>query len=818
MKKLLFLLSASLLAGSLYARQLSPTEALARVKAHLTVPTRSAEAAPELAYTGVHGNLNTLYVFNNEGGGFLIVSADDDAAPLLGYSDTGSFDADAMPPAMQYWFDCYGAEIEQAAAVGSVETAATYATAERWKDIPPLVHTKWNQNSPYNDFCPQSNGRRCQTGCAATATVQVMKYHNYPLHGTGSHSYTPKNINKTLSADFGATTYNWEAMLNTYDNNSSSESKSAVATIMYHFGVSMKMEYGENESAGDPFKAAQALVKYFNYDKGIKYLQRRYFPYSEWEKIVYEELAANRPIMYNGFTKNEGHSFVCDGYQYRDGEDYFHINWGWGGLSDGYFLLTALNPSAQGIGGSIDGSGYNLNHIIICGIQPPVDGSVTAPIIGGGGDFQVSKSTYTRSEEAVRVNTRHDSYSIDVIKYRQGLKLTDDETGAVSYVQGSELILLPFTGYDSYDIAISEFPTKGNYTVMPAYQSGGKWYDLPIPLGNISTLKLTATSTKLTFSPADNTSPTIQASDIKLLSKLYPDKPFCVSATFTNTSDKEFSDFVYVVLQKNGMASAQSSGYVWIDLKPGEKKDFQWTTTFKGVKADSYQLFFTSNSGKYKISGNELSVSCEIVPAPTMAVHVSDVRFIGSTSSGDQKDPALISATDAHIQALISCPGIYFHDIVYGYIFKANNLTSVLKIAPSLVSLTMGKSITLDFSENLSDLDPNETYLFLVYGEQVGQTDSPWKYFKIDPSSGIENTEADIAGICPNPAADYVTVSASGAIRRITVIDLSGRVQLSVAGNSTTRQTVDISRLPAGHYLVRIATAQNTITDKLIVQ
>ena len=129
MKKFLFLLSASLLASSLSARQLLPTEALARVKTHHSAPTRSAEAAPELAYTDVRGNLNTLYVFNNEGSGFLVVSADDAAAPLLGYSDTGHFDADAMPPAMQYWFDCYGAEIEQAAA-GAIEKTTAYTAAE----------------------------------------------------------------------------------------------------------------------------------------------------------------------------------------------------------------------------------------------------------------------------------------------------------------------------------------------------------------------------------------------------------------------------------------------------------------------------------------------------------------------------------------------------------------------------------------------------------------------------------------------------------------------------------------------------------------
>ena len=595
MKKFLFLLlSASLLASSLSARQLSPTEALARVKTHHSAPTRSAEAAPELAYIGVHGVLNTLYVFNNEGGGFLVVSADDAAAPLLGYSDTGSFDADAMPPAMQYWFDCYGAEIEQAAA-GAIEKTTAYTAAEARADIEPLVHTKWNQLAPYNDLCPTIDGKHCPSGCMATAMAQIMKYHNYPLHGTGSYSYKQENIKKTISADFGATTYNWEAMLDEYNANSPAASRTAVATLMYHAGVSVDMEYALDGSGAVDFNAATALIHYFNYDKGIMYLERGYYSLPEWKNIIYNELCAQRPVLYGGVSEDGGgHEFVCDGYQYRDGEDYFHINWGWSGMSDGYFLLTALDPDSQGAGGST--GGYNFIQSIVTGIQPPVEGSTTRHQLALRKNLTAAQSTYNRlTEEVVTINGFIVSYAIDTVNYKPLLKLTRTD-GEFFYLSGRSWYQLPPRyGYPSCHFNITDFPQEGTYTVTPAYmvldENGknlyDKYFDVLVPLDSIGSLTLTATPTSLTFSP----------------------------------------------------------------------------------------------------------------------------------------NPA-----------------------------------------------------------------------------------------------GISETKAENAAVYPNPAADYVTVSASGAIRRITVIDLSGSVQLSVAGNNTTRQTVDISRLPAGHYLVRTATAQNTITHKLIVQ
>ena len=594
MKKFLFLLSASLLAGSLSARQLSPNEALARVKAHLTVPTRSAEAAPELAYTGMRGNLNTLYVFNHEGGGFLVISADDAAAPLLGYSDTGNFDAEAMPSAMQYWFDCYGAEIEQAAA-GAIEKTTAYATAEARADIAPLIHTKWNQTAPYNDLCPTIDGKHCPSGCTATAMAQIMKYHNYPLHGTGSHSYTLKNIKKPISANFGATTYDWNAMLDEYDANSPTASRKAVATLMYHAGVAVDMKYSSIESGASDFNAATALIHYFNYDKGIMYLERNYYSLPEWKNIIYNELRARRPLLYGGVSEDGGgHEFVCDGYQYRDGEDYFHINWGWGGISDGYFLLTALDPDLQGAGGST--GGYNFYQSIITGIQPPVEGSTIQHQLALTANLTTAQSTYNRlTEEAVTINGFIQSNAVDTVNYKPSLKLTRTD-GEFFYLSGrSWYRLSPWYGYSSCNFDITDFPEEGTYTVTPAYmvldENGkdlyDKYFDVLVPLDSIGSLTLTATPTSLTFSP--------------------------------NTA-------------------------------------------------------------------------------------------------------------------------------------------------------------------------------------------------------GISETETENAAVYPNPAADYVTVSASGAIRRITVIDLSGSVQLSVAGNNDTRQTVDISRLPAGHYLVRIATAQNTITHKLIVQ
>lgn len=374
-------LAAAITAG---AAVISPEAALRRVSAGTRVQTMSTSAAvPRLVYTQQAGMEPAAYIFDRgNGAGYMIVSADDEATPLLGYSDTGTVDTYDMPDGLRYWLEYYAAEIESARTTGSSAVVTTFAASAPRKAIAPMISTRWNQSAPFNNKCPQVGSTRTVTGCVATAMAQVMKYHNWPEKGSGSNAYSWNGT--TLSLDFSTVTFDWGNMLDVYGSTATEAQNDAVATLMYACGISVDMIYGTGASGAVSEKCGLALVENFNYDASLRTLYRDYYPLDEWEEVVYNSLAEGCPVLYGGQSDSGGHEFVCDGYS-SDG--YFHFNWGWGGMSDGYFKLTALNPGAQGIGGAGSGAGYNFGQDIVVGIKPFAGQSELPPMLGNKCDF-----------------------------------------------------------------------------------------------------------------------------------------------------------------------------------------------------------------------------------------------------------------------------------------------------------------------------------------------------------------------------------------------------------------------------------------------
>ena len=304
-----------------------------------------------------------FYVFNNDGGGFVIVSGDDRVKPVLGYSETNSFDPNNIPPNTAAWLDGYKEQIRYVIEndiATSDEIQKEWSTVEAGTNLnmpastqasAPLIQTQWNQSPYYNNLCPYdySVGARTITGCVATAMAQVMNYWQYPTTGTGSHSYNPANSSYgTLFADFGNTIYDWNNMPNALTSLSSPEQIKAVATLMYHCGVSIDMNYGLNGSVAGQDSPVQALQTYFGYKPTIQSIYKDSYSSADWIMLLKAEIDAKRPVIYGGGTDDgagryiNGHSFIFDGY---DDNDNFHINWGWGGwCDDAYYTVDALNP------------------------------------------------------------------------------------------------------------------------------------------------------------------------------------------------------------------------------------------------------------------------------------------------------------------------------------------------------------------------------------------------------------------------------------------------------------------------------------------
>ena len=424
MKCTLLSISAILTAVSLLAAPRSIDEAQGVAKRFMTsdanrlMKMSASNSTLQLAYTAQHNEQPAFYVFNNgSGNGFVVVSADDNARDILGYSDNGTFDYNDMPENMRVWFQHYEEEIAWAAA--HPRYAKLSGVKKAYTPVAPLLgNITWDQGKPYNNDCPidQTDKTRAYTGCVATAAAQIMRYWKHPQTGTGSHTDNWDNSGDysgntgkgkgSESANFGETTYDWDNMLESYSGSSYTTAQAkAVSTLMYHVGISCDMIYGGDKVGGSgafTSDMAKALYTYFKYDKGLRYIMRDNIGGTQFEKLFLAELAAGRPILMGGATKNnEGHEFVCDGV---NAEGYFHINWGWGGMSNNYFALSALDPEKQGAGGAASGNGFSVQVEAIIGIQPDKGNPLGAPSVDiepdsyGNYDYKFNKTAARKSE------------------------------------------------------------------------------------------------------------------------------------------------------------------------------------------------------------------------------------------------------------------------------------------------------------------------------------------------------------------------------------------------------------------------------------
>lgn len=329
-----------------------------------------------------------LYVYNiGNNAGFVIVSGDDNAYPILGYGDKGGFEVTHMPENIAHWLDFYQKEISYIKDNGE---GICQNTKQEWDALLSeskvntisgyvLSTAKWNQDDPYNSLCPKDSlNKTSVTGCVATAMAIAMKYHKWPEKGIGSNSYKFENDSKEISQSFEVA-YDWDNMLDTYavkDNIPlwNALQAEAVATLIYHCGVAVNMKYSSVSSGAYTFDTTKALINHFGYDNGMYVAYRTLYSTSIWNNMIRKELDENRPVIYTGVkTDNSAHMFIIDGYSYSD--NYFHVNWGWNGVADGYYLLSSLEPTWTGIGGGKEGEGFAYDQEAIIGMKKAEKGS-----------------------------------------------------------------------------------------------------------------------------------------------------------------------------------------------------------------------------------------------------------------------------------------------------------------------------------------------------------------------------------------------------------------------------------------------------------
>lgn len=314
-------------------------------------------------------NGSPYYIYNVEGGGFVIISGESLMPDIIAYSFSSSLDVENLPGAFLDYLVDYSMIVEMVNEGKYEYEGRRKISPNPYPVVEPLCRTKWGQDDPYNKLCPKIGEETCPVGCVATAMSQIMYYYSWPEVGKGEKSYASgvDGIGM-LSSDFSAHKYDWKSMLlTTSENAGNDKAASAVSRLCFDCGVGVKMQYGLEGSGSNEDNAIEALYSHFGYKASSLRLEYRlcYATNEEWEALMRSELDAKRPIMYSGVNSSEtgAHEFILDGY---DSNGFFHVNWGWNGSFDGYFLLLDLSP--------LRNYNYSKYNAAIIGIEPDYDG------------------------------------------------------------------------------------------------------------------------------------------------------------------------------------------------------------------------------------------------------------------------------------------------------------------------------------------------------------------------------------------------------------------------------------------------------------
>ena len=302
----------------------------------------------------------TYYIYNvGNNGGFALIAKDDTHGAVIGYSDQGTFDLERMSPELRDLF----AILDEArpSQIAKNDARSFDYPPKHSRVVAPLLRSRWNQDHPYSLYTPtykdtDGDEQHYFAGCVAVAVAQLMYYHQWPAQGHGE-----KYHYKLGKRDFSASHYRWSDMRPSYGDNEryigSGKNRrvrsdddpmfTSVAELMRDLGAAVSMNYQPAASSSNSELASTALQTYFDYE-ATDALSTSRLGIDKTEQLITEELIGGFPVYISGMNKsggNYGHAWVIDGI---DAFGRFHMNFGWGGQSDGYYSLRHIAPATAG--------------------------------------------------------------------------------------------------------------------------------------------------------------------------------------------------------------------------------------------------------------------------------------------------------------------------------------------------------------------------------------------------------------------------------------------------------------------------------------
>jgi hypothetical protein len=839
-KNFLLLFISFCFVNAVSAKDRTVSEAIQLVSQFMHPTVEGLQKAPaainstlSLSYTSLSKEAATsgkvlYYVFNKgNNNGYVIISGDDRAKTILGYTDEGDFDITELPVNVKGWLDFYDDEIKSLSesipqsdeSITSTISKVTAVTDDNLKPIAPLLgNIKWNQNYPYNNQCPvinTSTGERAATGCVATGMAQVMKYYKWPVQGTGTSTYTISSLGVTKSVDLANAPYDWGNMTDTYSTSSANAQINAIATLMYQCGVAVNMDYGRSSSASTS-NMASALINNFGYDSNLQLYNRDYCTRSEWISLLNTELNLSRPVLYSGNSDYGGHLFVCDGY---NSNGLYHFNWGWGGNANGYYEISALDTDNPGT--ILSTVGFNINQSIVVGLQKPNANSTPTFLMNTTQPLTCSTSSVTRTGSFTITGNGIFNFGVNTFSGDVGLGLFDD-TGLVQVIQSKPVTDLGSNyGWSEYPVqaSIPAGTSNGIYKLYFIYKatSETEWKIIKGKVGTANFIHVVISNSAVTIHDPSSSEASLELDSLKVTGNLYQNKTGRFSVTVTNNGN-EYNSILGINLTSatNGSVS-QLVNTELVNIASGETRTMEFDGKIT-VDPGKYNITAVYDSLNDNSTANTLSqfgdsIPVNVLKAPTEEPVLTLTRMISFPNSTS------VEKNDVSLSAKIKNNAGYFENKLIAYVFSPAGGNAIANFGYQNAILDTNEEETITFSGSL-DLSPANYQIGIYYLNSSGT----WKIispstFSLIPFTIVEDITAvnnqfstQHLEIYPNPVPDILQVITDQPIRRIFITDLFGKQLKTFDSEMSDHVSIDVNDLPSGTYLIKVQT-QNEIEN-----
>lgn len=755
-----------------------------------------------------------LFVFNiGDDQGFVIVSGETGTMSILGYSDEGQIQAAHLPDNLKAWLNKYDQEIRSLRA-GSFEAKDTNSQYPiDLRDVTPIVPpllglNRWTQLHPYNLSCPWDYilNARSSVGCVALAMGQIMHFHKWPPKPKGKLSYYVDNMG-LQTMNFDAQTYDWSRMSKPIDQSQPAHQDTLLANLLFHCGLSLRMQYSANGSAADAADVGSALVHYFDYDSNIQYYKREHYSNEAWESMLRLELNEARPVLYAAFSQTAGHVFVCDGY---DSNNLFHINWGWGGNGNGYFELGSLNPNAPNAVGAADG--FNRDQSMLVRIQKPDQQNRVTYSLGmyagnlkGQTDIFSKNDLYSMHYECKNygTNTFVGFLGLGYYDSNYQLKLLENTaTSQLTLPSGS------IKSYDQYRLSLPSNFSEGMYRIFAVYRPNDsiRWTIIP----GLSAVQLQITKEWAKFTYGNSTKKQELKSPINILHPVYQDQSAEVYVTFMNY-DLAFKSTLmldlYSLPDNKFVKTIYQRSH---ELQAGTTQTLQLKTKMT-CPPGNYNLVVRSSSSyspnfiakMEPVWCNNLSVQVKPLPSPS-DLNVIDSMHLQQTLSQQ--------ASVFSLKAKIANYGGFANTTLAGLVYPQDGETCLDTLSSTDIYLDTMEMSTLNLNGRLSLRDGFYKLILCQESDNGFVPLQPIERSCIPFTIGNPLATTDSLTLYWHLNDDRLILEGDHPVNEIRLYDCSGILRLKV----NDQACLPVGTLAKGLYILKVRRGRNVLMDKFL--